>query len=208
MRNSKITIVKAFCATLAGCFLVTHPYDTTKLLVMLAGLIFFVYGSVSVVKALSRSGGAAEGGKAEKPFPVSGIGSGILGLLLMLAPAVFISGTMYILGILLVAGGVWQIAEFRSAAKIAPVSLWLYVSPALAAAAGVFVLFNPAASASLPFLILGAGGIVYGISEMLKYFRIKKANALLSRRLGGKKAHSDGFVSSESEGDASGRDAG
>jgi membrane protein HdeD len=40
--------------------------------------------------------------------------------------------------------------------------------------AGLLVLFNPFATASIPFIILGASCICYALSDLLNYFRFRR----------------------------------
>ena len=172
-----MTIIRALCSLCVGCFLVAYPDYTAKMLVIMVGLLFFIPGLVSIVLAV------AEGQEYErKAFPIVGIGSSILGLVLIIMPTVFIAIMMYILGVMLVAAGIYQIVEYRSFSKIMSASLWLYAIPVLVIMAGIFIFLNPIVSASLPFIVLGVSGMVYGVSEFVKFFVMKKAHSRLKNR--------------------------
>ena len=49
-----------------------------------------------------------------------------------------------------------------------------YNEPVLVLLAGLLVLANPFAAASVPFLILGVSSIVYGVSELINQLRFRK----------------------------------
>ena len=182
MRNNKMTIIRALCSLCVGCFLVAYPDYTAKMLVIMVGLLFFIPGLVSIVLAFARPR-VAEGQEYErKAFPIVGIGSSILGLVLIITPTVFIAIMMYILGVMLVAAGIYQIVEYKSFSKIMSASLWLYAIPVLVIMAGIFIFLNPIVSASLPFIVLGVSGIVYGVSEFVKFFVMKKAYSRLKKQ--------------------------
>ena len=170
-----MTIIRALCSLCVGCFLVAYPDYTAKMLVIMVGLLFFIPGLVSIVLAFARPK-VAEGQEYErKAFPIVGIGSSIM-------PTVFIAIMMYILGVMLVAAGIYQIVEYRSFSKIMSASLWLYAIPVLVIMAGIFIFLNPIVSASLPFIVLGVSGIVYGVSEFVKFFVMKKAYSRLKKQ--------------------------
>lgn len=118
-----MTIIRALCSLCVGCFLVAYPDYTAKMLVIMVGLLFFIPGLVSIVLAFARPK-VAEGQEYERnAFPIVGIGSSILGLVLIIMPTVFIAIMMYILGVMLVAAGIYQIVEYRSFSKIMSASL-------------------------------------------------------------------------------------
>ena len=42
---------------------------------------------------------------------------------------------------------------------------------------GIFILFNPIETANIPFIILGIGCIVYGISDMVNVIKFRRRNS-------------------------------
>lgn len=67
---------------------------------------------------------------------------------------------MYVLGILLVLGGISQLANLIAARSFMPVPFGVYIVPVLILAAGITVLFNPFATAEIPLCIDGYGPFV------------------------------------------------
>ena len=81
---------------------------------------------------------------------------------------------MYVLGVILVFAGISQVVHLSSVKKWTLVPGGYFVIPILILIAGLIVLLNPFAAASVPFLILGAGSIVYGVSELVNQIRFRK----------------------------------
>lgn len=105
-------------------------------------------------------------------FPVVGIGSIMLGLLLLLKPAIFVTALMYVLGIFIAAAGANQLSTLISARRVAPLHWWVFVWPIVLIAVGILILCQPMRSASLPFLILGIACIGYGFSDLFYALRL------------------------------------
>ena len=87
-------------------------------------------------------------------FPIVSLGSLLFGLWLMISPAFFVGILMYVLGAVLVFAGISQIAHLLSARSYAAVPFGYYVMPVLILLAGLVVLANPFAAATIPFIIL------------------------------------------------------
>ena len=81
---------------------------------------------------------------------------------------------MYVLGAVLVFAGISQIAHLFSARSYASVSFGYYVIPILILLAGLVVLVNPFAAVAIPFVILGVGSTVYGITELVNLYKFRK----------------------------------
>ena len=81
-----------------------------------------------------------------------------------------------ILGVLLVLGGISQLASLISARSFMPVPFGVYIVPVLVLAAGITVLFNPFETAEIPFIVLGVSSIVYALMDLFRllHFRRKK----------------------------------
>lgn len=114
---------------------------------------------------------------------VSSLCALVIGILLVTWPDVAVSYLvitigvlMYVLGILLVLGGISQLANLIAARSFMPVPFGVYVVPVLILAAGITVLFNPFATAEIPFIVLGISSIVYALMDMFRLLRFRKKN--------------------------------
>ena len=168
MKTMNQSIVRCICFILVGVLLVAWPEAAILYLVIAIGAMFLIPGLFSVITYLLR------GRKIGMPFPLVSVGSALFGFCLMVMPAFFVSILMYVLGVILVFAGISQIVHLSSVKKWTLVPGGYFVIPILILIAGLIVLLNPFAAASVPFLILGAGSIVYGVSELVNQIRFRK----------------------------------
>ena len=135
---------------------------------MAVGAMFLVPGIFAVVTYLLK------GRNLGMPFPLVSIGSALLGLWLMIMPAFFVSILMYVLGAVLVFAGISQVVNLVSARRWTQVPMGYFIIPVLLLVAGLVVLVNPFAAASIPFMIVGVSCIVYGVSSLVNQIRFRK----------------------------------
>ena len=102
----------------------------------------------------------------------STVGSMILGLVLAVTPGVFIHGLMYILGAIMVLGGIQQLMNLVAARRLGSVPFGFWVAPSLILITGLFVVLKPMESAELPLLILGWCCLLYGVTELINAIKI------------------------------------
>ena len=50
----------------------------------------------------------------------------------------------------------------------------VFIIPVLILSAGILVLFNPFEAATIPFIILGVSGIVYGATDLIRLLEYRK----------------------------------
>jgi uncharacterized membrane protein HdeD (DUF308 family) len=160
---------RAICSMVIGILLIVYPDAAMKYLVMAIGALFIIPGIVSIILFFTNK---PEEGK--KPtFPLVGIGSTLLGVLLLVMPDFFISWLMYLLGAALIIAGAFQIAGLFKMRHYTKVASGLYILPVLVTISGIFILLKPLESASIPFIILGVSSIVYGLDELINALRFR-----------------------------------
>ena len=117
-----------------------------------------------------------------RAFPIVALGSALLGLWLIVMPAFFVGILMYVLGALLVLGGIGQLMNFISVRKLTgSVPAIFYVIPVLLLLAGILILVNPFEAAKIPFIVLGASSIVYGLTDLFRIIRYRrKSNQVIT----------------------------
>ena len=118
------------------------------------------------------SGRVIRGG--QPTFPIVGTGSIILGLTLALTPGVFINGLMYILGAIMILGGLNLLISLISARRFGVIHWGFWIAPSLILLTGLFVILKPMDSAELPLLILGWCSILYGVVELINVLKIHR----------------------------------
>lgn len=168
MKTMSYSVIKGICAVIMGILLVTWPETAILYLVIAIGAMFLVPGAVAVLNYIfkEREQGAM--------FPIVSVGSLLFGLWLMISPAFFVGILMYVLGAVLVFAGISQIMQLVNARGWTQVSFGYYVMPVLILIAGLVVLLNPFAAATVPFIILGVSSIVYGITDIINGIRFRR----------------------------------
>jgi len=162
------SILRSLCALLVGFLLVSNPTEKTVLIVQIIGGLFTLSGIIAFIGYFTAKVRAT----GFRPvFPIVGLGSVALGVLLLLMPMQFVNILMYVLGVLLCLVGVGQIISLISNRTFAPLTWSLFVMPLLIIATGIFILLRPIQAASLPFMILGGAYIFYGVIEFIFGFR-------------------------------------
>ena len=188
MRILQSSVFRALCAIVIGALLVKFPDNTMKGITVAIGLLFLLSGVISCVtyfwsrrhvseyKIYDAEGNLVAG---EQPtFPIVGIGSTILGSILVFMPTAFVSALMYIIGIILILGAVNQYMGLISGRRYGHVSLWYWIMPSLILITGLYVMVKPLAPLNMAMLVLGWCTLVYGIVELihaLKFYRDKRS---------------------------------
>lgn len=182
MKIIQSSIFRALTAIIVGALLIKYPQDGVTWLTVAIGILFLISGIIAVIAYLNarkhageyiitdQQGRIIKGG--QPTFPIVGAGSIILGLVLALTPGVFINGLMYILGAIMILGGINQLMNLVAARRLGRVPLGFWVAPSLVLLTGLFVVLKPMESAELPLLILGWCSLVYGVTELINAMKI------------------------------------
>ena len=188
MRILQSSVFRAICAIIIGALLIKFPDNTVMGITVAIGVLFLISGLISCVtyfwakrnvseyKIYDAEGNLVAG---EKPtFPIVGIGSAILGLILSLSPKAFVSALMYIIGAILILGAINQYMSLIGGRRYGRVGLWYWIMPTLILLTGLYVMLKPMAPLNTAMLILGWCTLVYGVVELinaLKFYRDKKS---------------------------------
>ena len=168
MKMMDYSMVRCLSAIALGILLMVWPEAAILYLVIAIGAVFFLPSLFSIVQYFQK--GRQLGGY----FPIVSFGSLLFGLWLMISPAFFVGILMYVLGVVLVFAGVSQIVTLLRARSYAKVASYFFVTPILILLAGLLVLINPFAAASIPFIILGVSSTMYGIAELINIYKFRK----------------------------------
>lgn len=160
--------MRAIGALVIGLILVMFPDQAGDYLVITVGAVFLVPSLISII------GYFAQSGENSRRFPVEGVGSLLFGLWLIIMPGFFADLLTFVLGFILVMGGVQQISSLSAARRWMPVPFGFYVLPSLILIAGLVALFNPTGVRSTAFIIIGVSSMVYAASELLNWFKFTR----------------------------------
>lgn len=167
--NYKNAVWRSVFSVLLGLVLVIWPKAGLIYIIMLVGLIFLTTGLVSFIVSY-RNREKRPGGLVS----FSGIGSLVLGLLLLGFPSSFSAIFMIFLGCMLVVAAIGQFVSLAAARHFGYVSPVSYLFPVLILAAGIIVLFNPFDSDESIFILFGITAIFYGVTDLLNQYSIRK----------------------------------
>ena len=151
------------------------------------GILFLVSGVISILtyiqarrhvsdyKIYDAEGRLLSG--QQPTFPLVGIGSSILGLVLAITPTTFVSALMYIIGIMLVLGALNQFIALIAGRRYGRISPLYWIMPILTLLAGLYAMIKPIEPLKTAMIILGWTMLVYGVAELinaLKFYSDKK----------------------------------
>lgn len=167
------SVMSSLCALVMGVLLVMWPDAAVIYLVITVGVLFLFPGLYGIFAYLA-SRRQMEGGGV-RAFPIVALGSTLLGIWLIVMPDFFVKSLMYVLGALLVLGGIGQLMNFISVGKLTgSVPGIFYVIPVLLLLAGILILVNPFETAKVPFIVLGVSSIVYGLTDLFRVIRYRR----------------------------------
>lgn len=162
--------LRAAAAIAIGVVMVVSRTDAMVLAVRIIAAFLLASGVVSFVV------GYKDRQNNRMPLMgVNGIVDILVALLVFLFPH-FVAGLLvYLIGFALLVFGVFQLVALSSANKVMKVGLMAFVMPVLVLLAGALLLARPAILGTTVGVVAGAALIVYGVSELLSSWKMKKA---------------------------------
>ena len=149
---------RAICAIIVGALLIQYREQTVTWITIAIGVLFFLSGVISIATYFSAKRNADKVGVVYdangkqltglKPnFPIVGIGSLILGLILALMPNTFINSLMFILSVILIMGALTQFTNLATARKMGGVGFVYWIFPSIILLIGLLAIIKPSAIA-------------------------------------------------------------
>ena len=171
MKTMNYSLIRILFALAIGLVLVIWPNAAANYIVITVGVAFLIPGVISLFGYFGRRRTEDE---VAPRFPIEGIGSFLLGLWLIIMPDFFADVLMFLLGFILIMGGVQQIASLSIARRWMSVPMAFYLVPSLILIAGIVALFNPTGVRNTAFVIIGISSLVYSISELINWFKFMR----------------------------------
>jgi len=206
MKVIQSSVFRAVCAIASGYLLVIYRNDMLHWATIAIGALFFLSGLISVVahyaekrrmanmaehlSALSEVRGdndAVPVGKDMKSalaptFPIVGLGSMVLGLILACMSTTFVAGMMYVLAGLLILGALSMMFNLSMARRFASIGAGYWLVPTLLLLIGILMIAKPSLlSEEWQFRVLGWALIVYGVVECINAFKIYRCRRQYER---------------------------
>ena len=193
MKLLQSTFFRALCAIIVGALIIQYREDTAQWLTISVGVLFFISGIISCAIYYSQkkhaggqevydaNGQLISGGRAP-PFPIVGLGSIILGVILALMPSTFLTGLMYILAAILVLGALNQYIGLALARRFCHVGWFYWIAPTLILLAAIYIMVRPMDVIADTLFFIGWCMLLYGVVEALNGIKIYKAHRIRNAR--------------------------
>lgn len=185
MKVIQSSFFRAVCAFVVGALLVKYSDDAATGLTIAIGVLFFLSGVVSCITYYVQKRHAgdvivydADGtpiSGMRPSFPIAGLGSLVLGVVLALMPATFITGVAYVLAAILILGTINQFVYLVMATRWCRVGWGWWVFPSILLLVGIVVIIRPSIVATAPLIIIGWALMVYAVVEAINTIKISKA---------------------------------
>lgn len=193
MKVFQSSVVRALCAIIVGALIVKYRELTVTWITIAIGVLFFLSGVFSCVtyfiardkkndiQVFDADGRLLTGMKPT--FPIVGLGSLILGLILALMPNTFVQSLMYILAAILILGAISQMANLVAVSRMARIGFYYWIMPALTLLIGIVAIVSPSSIASAPLFVIGWSMIVYGIVELTNAIKLHQLRRSIERNV-------------------------
>ena len=167
--KSKVNgFMRAVIALAIGVMMVVSPANALTTVVKIIAAFMLASGVVSLVVGLKD--------KEKGSLPLMSFNALVdllLGLLMFIFPGVIARFMIYLIGFVLLVFGIVQLLALISARRAVGMGFGMFILPIIVTLIGGFILFNPFAE-SVMTMIAGVALILYGASELLSSFKMKK----------------------------------
>ena len=186
MKVLQISAIRAIIVLVTGFLLVKYREETMTWMTITVGILFLLSGLVSCIayyfekekvakktaKAEQQEGEQEEENLKSPSFPIAGVGSIVLGIILAVMPNTFITWVVYILAALLILGAVNQFMNLARSRQYARVPVYMWLFPTIILAIAILLISKPIETAQLPLLVLGWAFMYYGVLEFALIIRM------------------------------------
>ena len=186
MKVLQISAIRAIIVLVTGFLLVKYREETMTWMTITVGILFLLSGLVScMVYYFEKEKVAKETAKAEQQegqpkeenlksptFPIAGVGSITLGIILAVMPNTFITWVVYIVAALLILGAINQFMNLARSRQYARVPFYLWLFPTVILVVAILLISKPMEAAALPLLVIGWAFMYYGVLEFALIIRM------------------------------------
>lgn len=177
MKTLNYSFLRTLCALIIGLVLVAFPNQASDYFIITIGVVFLVPSFISII------GYFTQGSEKRFRFPIEAVGGLLFGLWLVIMPEFFADFLTYVLGFILLMGGVQQIASLIIARRWMMVPVGFFVVPTLILLAGLLALFNPTGVRSTALIIIGITSLVYAVSELVNWFTFIRRRPKINKNM-------------------------
>lgn len=218
MKVLQISAVRAIIVLVTGFLLVKYREDTMTWMTITVGVLFLISGLVACMvyyfekekvakktaKAALQEGQQEEEDLKSPSFPIAGVGSIVLGIILAVMPNTFTTWMVYILSALLILGAVNQFMNLARSRQYARVPVYMWVFPTICMVVAILLISRPIETDALFFTlkVIGWAFMYYGVLEfvlIIRMYLVRKAydKAEAAKVVTGDKMVTDGIEDAE-----------
>ena len=218
MKVLQISAVRAIIVLVTGFLLVKYREDTMTWMTITVGVLFLISGLVACMvyyfekekvakktaKAALQEGQQEEEDLKSPSFPIAGVGSIVLGIILAVMPNTFTTWMVYILSALLILGAVNQFMNLARSRQYARVPVYMWVFPTISMVVAILLISRPIETDALFFTlkVIGWAYMYYGVLEfvlIIRMYLVRKAydKAEAAKVVTGDKMVTDGIEDAE-----------
>ncbi len=188
MKVLQISAVRAIIVLVTGFLLVKYREDTMTWMTITVGVLFLISGLVACMvyyfekeKVAKKTAKAAlqedqqeEEDLKSPSFPIAGVGSIVLGIILAVMPNTFTTWMVYILSALLILGAVNQFMNLARSRQYARVPMYMWVFPTVSMVVAILLISRPIETDALFFTlkVIGWAFMYYGVLEFVLIIRM------------------------------------
>ena len=163
-------IIRAVAALAIGVVMVVSRTDAMVLAVRIMAAFLLASGIVSLVLGYRD--------RQNSRMPLMGVNGTVdilIAVLIFMFPQ-FVAGLIvYLIGFALLGFGIFQLVALVSANRVMKVGFMAFLMPVLVLLAGAFLLARPTFIGTAVGTVAGAALIIYGVSELLSSWKMRKA---------------------------------
>lgn len=218
MKVLQISAVRAIIVLVTGFLLVKYREDTMTWMTITVGVLFLISGLVACMvyyfekekvakktaKAALQEGQQEEEDLKSPSFPIAGVGSIVLGIILAVMPNTFTTWMVYILSALLILGAVNQFMNLARSRQYTRVPVYMWVFPTISMVVAILLISRPIETDALFFTlkVIGWAFMYYGVLEfvlIIRMYLVRKAydKAEAAKIVTGDKMVTDGIEDAE-----------
>lgn len=170
-RNKMSGVLRAVAAIVLGIVMIVLPDSSLRLLVQILAAVLIASGLVSVAYGIAyrRNGGLGL-------MVFNSVVDILLGILMFCYPDFVAGFIMVLLGVVLFLMGLMIIFTLVSAVSFVSMGFWAFLFPAVCTLGGALLIFSePLGMASVVTVVGGIILLVYGVSELIASWKMRKA---------------------------------
>lgn len=191
MKLIQTSFFRAAVALIVGALLIKYRQDMVTWLTVSIGILFFLSGLITCIvyyvslhddRATATDVPEAAQPDSNPTFPIAGLGSLILGVILALAPNTIVDWMTYILGGILILGAISQYVMLAGLTKHTRVGVIYWLMPTLVFLVGLTSIVKPDWISTAPLFVIGWTMILYGIVECVNTFKVMNMRRQMARQ--------------------------